>query len=73
MRAFSIREGILIKENENEGLGGKVAQEDLRNFCCYESGKRKKKFYKNIMKFDKKFYNRQCLKTFCEVVYARDK
>ncbi len=45
MRAFLIWEGILIKENENEGLGGKVAQEVLRCFCFNESGKQKKIFY----------------------------
>jgi hypothetical protein len=43
------------KEIENEGLGGKVAQEVLRCFCCNESGKQKKIFYKNLMKLTKSF------------------
>ncbi len=45
----------------------------FKTFLLERIGKRKKKFYKNLMKFAKKFYNRQCLKTFCVVVYARDK
>jgi hypothetical protein len=51
MGAFLISEGILIKENENEKFGEKVAQEVFKTFCGNGSGKRKKLFYKNLMKY----------------------
>jgi hypothetical protein len=41
-----ISEGILIKENENDKLGEKVAQEVFKMFCGNRSCKWKKFFTK---------------------------
>ncbi len=46
MGVFLISGGILIKENENERFGGRVAQEVFKVFCCNRSGKQKKFFLK---------------------------
>jgi hypothetical protein len=50
MGVFLISGGILIKENENERFGGRVAQEVYMTFCCNGSGKQKKFFFENLMK-----------------------
>jgi hypothetical protein len=44
MRAFLIKEGILIKESESKGFGDVVAHEVSKTFqFCNGSGKWKKK------------------------------